>query len=416
MAKDNINEERKNGRRIFRRIKENVIELGGPEEAKENNKKAARLRSRKKLILFLAVILAAVIIVLVVYINSIKQYKGYKVLNTNETDYESNADYIEFGGNLLKYTSDGVSYINSNGNTEWTTGTDMRMPIAESSGNYAVVADKGGNTVYVFDTDGAISQVTMPYVICDIDVASQGAFAVVLESETTNYVNLYDRNGEIIYEMQTTIDKSGYPLDISISEDAEKLFTSYLYIEGVDTKINLAAYNFGEVGQNANADRIVGGYIFEDEIIAKVEFISNDVVAAFSDKRILIYDMKEKPSERAVIEYDGEAQSIFYSSDYVGVIEKNPNESEDNRNIIKIYDTNGNLESEYKFNINYDKIYAAGKEIIITGGTECLILTVSGHVRFSYTFDFQIKSMIPSSGYREYIITFDKRTDKIKLK
>jgi hypothetical protein len=291
----------------------------------------------------------------------------------------------------------------------------MKVPIAETNGNYAVVADKGGNTVRVFNTEGAVSEVTMPYTICDIDVGSQGAFTVILESDETNYINMYSSTGEQIYTMQTSIDKSGYPVDMSISDDGQKLVTSYFFMEGVDTKMNLAAYNFGEVGQNSNADRIVGGYVFEDELIPKVEFISNDVVAAFSDSHIYIYAMKEKPSKQAEITYDNEIQSIFYSEKFVGTVEKNP-DTEGEKYLMKVYDLRGNQEFTYPFSLEYDNIYATKDEIIVTGGTECLIVSAKGKTKFSYAFDSRIKNMIPATGSRKYIITFDNRTETIMLK
>ncbi len=400
----------------FRKREGNVIKVGGSKEAEENNKRELQKARTKATIIKLAILLVVIAVVVIILVKvSNKQYKGYKIESSSLSVYETNAEYMEFGGNLLKYTPEGASYINSNGDTVWSAGVDMNQPIAKTSGDYAVIADKGGNKVRVFNTDGLINEVTMPYSICDIDVAKQGAFAVVLESEKTNYINMYSSTGDIIYEIQTSIDKSGYPVDISISDDGQKLFTSYFIIEGVQTKVKLAAYNFGEVGQNTNADRIVGGYIFDNEVVPKVEFISNDIVAAFSDKGIIIYAMKEKPTEKAKVTYDSEIKSIFYSSEYVGTIERNEKASGDTY-IMKCYDLDGNLKFEYPFSFEFERIHASAKEIILTGGASCLIISESGVKTFSYTFDSFVKSMIPTAKSREYIITFDNRTDIIRLK
>jgi hypothetical protein len=397
------------------REQDNVINIKGPKEAEIRNKRMKKMLALRRRLMAGVVVCAVILaIVLGIYISN-REYKGYKVISSADTVYETNAEYKEFGGNLLKYTPDGVSYINANGDTVWTAGCDMKVPIAETNGNYAVVADKGGNTVREFNTEGAVSEVTMPYTICDIDVGSQGAFTVILESDETNYINMYSSTGEQIYTMQTSIDKSGYPVDMSISDDGQKLVTSYFFMEGVDTKMNLAAYNFGEVGQNSNADRIVGGYVFEDELIPKVEFISNDVVAAFSDSHIYIYAMKEKPSKQAEITYDNEIQSIFYSEKFVGTVEKN-SDAEGETYLMKVYDLRGNQEFTYPFSLEYDNIYATQDEIIITGGAECLIVSAKGKTKFSYAFDTRIKNMIPATGSRKYIITFDNRTETIKLK
>lgn len=394
---------------------DNVVYVNGPEEAKQNNDERIKRSRRNKRIGFALALLLVVILMVVVHSLMNKEYKGYRVVKSSETNYENTANYIQFGGNLLKYTPDGVSYINGNGDTEWAAGIDMKMPVAVVSGNYAVVADLSGNNVCVFNLEGQVSSLTMPYTICDVDVANQGAFAVVLESEKTNYINLYDKQGEIVYEMQTTIDKSGYPLDISISDDGEKLFTSYLNVGGTMIQNNLTAYNFGDVGQNSNADRMVGGYMFDNQVIPKVEFVNNDTVVAFGTKRVNIYSMKEKPSEKGEIEFDTEIRSVFYNSDYIGVVQEAENSTE-HPYVMSVYDLRGNLKFEAYVDFEYSNIYAAQKEIIVTGGTECKIFRTNGNVKFSGTLSREIESMVPSGGRLEYVVVYNNATEIIKLK
>ena len=402
-------------RRTDRR--DNIIEMNGPEELEEENSRSrsryTQVRTGFIVFFFLAIVVAAVII----YVRmSLREFKGYKVIASAETVFEANAEYLEFGGNLLKYTPEGVSYINSNGDVVWTAGVDFKVPIAACRGDYAVVADRGSNKVCVFNVDGMISENTMPYSICSVDVGVQGAFTVILEGDDSNYINMYDANGGEVYTFRTSIDKSGYPLDISISEDGIKLFTSYFKLDGVNFRNNVAAYNFGEVGQNAGADRIVGGYSFDDELVSRVRFVTNDIVAAFSDTEIIIYDFKEKPSERTHIEYGCEIYSILYNKNYVGFIKKNEGETENGGYVLVCHDLSGKEMFSYPFSIEYDNIYAADDEIIITGGNQCLIVSKQGRTKFSYAFPNMVKSMIPSSGKNEYIVTFENKTETIKLK
>lgn len=53
-----------------------------------------------------------------------------------------------------------------------------------------------------------------------------------------------------------------------------------------------------------------------------MQFISNDTVAAFGTNSINIYSMKEKPNEKAEIEFEGEIRSIFYNEDYIGFVQE----------------------------------------------------------------------------------------------
>ncbi|MBO5426727.1 MAG: hypothetical protein J6A25_14560 [Lachnospiraceae bacterium] len=396
---------------------DNVIYVDGPEEAAKSNLKNQNIKRQRNLLLILIGLFVVIGIIGFIYHMLNREYKGYKVLKTNDTNYENTANYIQFSGNLLKYTPDGVSYINANGDTVWTAGIDMKMPVAVASGNYAAVADLNGNVVCVFNNEGQVSSVTMPYTICDVDVANQGAFAVVLESEETNYINLYNKKGEIVYEIQTSIDKSGYPLDITISSDGEKLFTSYLNIGFTSVTNNLAAYNFGDVGQNTNADRMVGGYTFDDQVVPKLEFVDNDTVVAFGTKSITIYSMKEKPSETARIDFDYEIRSVFYSEKYIGVISDSTSDSEGTAETydIHVYDLKGNLEFSDKINFAYDNIYAAPKEIIISGGNDCLIYRTNGHVKYNGKLSGNIISVVPNGNNLEYVVVYNNFTEIIKL-
>lgn len=395
---------------------DNVVYVNGSEETQEHNKLVQREISRRKKMVFFAVLIVAAVAGIVIYVMLHKEYKGYKVVKSAETNYENTASYVQFAGNLLKYTPDGVSYINANGDTVWSAGINMLMPMAVTSGDYAVIADMSGNSVCVFNTSGQVSSLTMPYAICDVDVASQGAFAVMLESDKTNYVNLYDKNGNVVYEMQTTLDKSGYPLDMTISDDGRKLFTSYINIAGNSVQDNLAAYNFGDVGQNSNADRMVGGYMFENEVVPKVEFIDNDTVAAFGTNTISIYDMKEKPSFKTDIKFENEIRSVFYNKDYIGVIQDNQEETSEHMYKVQVYDLKGNKKFDDYIDFPYSNVYAADKEIIISGGNNCLIYRKDGSVKFDGTLSGNINSIVPSGNHLEYIVVYDTVTETIKLK
>lgn len=395
---------------------DNIVYMGGSPEALKNNKEAAyRVRKQKNIklaVLLVVIVIAAVCAV--VLLN--REYHGYKVQERNETQYENTAGYVQFCGNLLKYTPDGVSYIDANGNVVWTAGVNMKMPMAVTSGSYAAVADMSGNEVYIFSEEGQVSSLTMPYMICDVDIANQGAFAVVLESEKTNYVNLYDKNGDSIYEMQTTIGKSGYPLDITISNDGQKLFTSYINVSSGTAQNNLAAYNLGDVGQNANADRMVGGYKLDGQVVPKVQFISNDTVAAFGTNSIKIYSMKEKPNEKAEIEFEGEIRSIFYNEDYIGFVQEEKSEDGESSYVMRVYDTKGNKKFTKNIEFTYDNIYASEKEIIVTGGVNCKIIRINGSIKFDGTLSGKILSMVPSGKKLSYVVVYDDATEIIKLK
>lgn len=385
-------------------------------EAEEGQKdKSYRLRKG-----MLVIIACAVVIVALFFVVSSGNYNSYEVVEETSVKNASVVDYVQYQNSLLKYSKDGAEYMDEKGKAVWNETFAMKMPAADVCGEYAAIADLNGNDVYIFNTQGKVSSTTMPYKICDIAVASQGEFAVILEGEKENYINIYDKNGEQISEIQTTIDKSGYPMDIDLSNDGEKLFSTYLYLDGAKVKNGLAAYNFGSVGQSENADRLMGGYQFEDTIIPKVEFLNNNTICAFGDNQFTIYSMREKPSEKAKISFKEEIQSVVYNSDYIGVVvpnsEEKGNDGEKAPYLLELYNTSGKRVLTKRIDFDYENVKMNGDEIVFTGGTECRIYTIKGKLKFSSTFQKNVVDMVPTGYNRRYIVLYDSGSEVVKLK
>ncbi len=373
------------------------------------------ISARVKILICILVALIVVVVAFAVkkYISN-KEYSGYSIVSSMETTGDNIADYVMFGDGVLKITKDGASYIDASGNTVWDCSYDMNMPEAVVNDAYVVVADLNGRDVYVFNKSGKVSSQSMNYDITNADISSQGVYVVVLSGTDSNYINAYDKDSNSVYEMKTSIENSGYPLDIAISDDGQKLFTSYIRVDSTTVSNYIAAYNFGSVGQNENADRLMGGFTFEDTIFPYIEFVDNDTVACFGDNQIVIYSMSEKPSEQAVIDIGStEMDGVFSNSEYVGYIAENTDG--DSRYHIYIYDLNGNLKAETDYNNSFDEIYATDDELIIIGDFDCSIIYMSGTKKFSTTFSKNLMSIVPDGNKNEYIVIFENETLVIKL-
>lgn len=374
------------------------------------------MQGRMKFLIILFAVIVVVIAALIVRktINT-REYAGYSVVSKVETSGANIADYVRFGTNVLKVTKDGASYIDNTGNTVWDCSYAMKMPHAVVCGDYAVVADLNGRDVYVFNKSGKISSQSMNYDISDVDVASQGVYVVVLTAEDGNYINAYDKDSNSIYDRKTTIEDSGYPLDISISEDGNKLFTSYISVDGTSVSNYIAAYNHDSVGQNENADRLMGVFTFDDTIFPLVDFVDNDTVVCFGGNKIVVYAMSEKPSEKAVIEVgDTEMLGVFANSRYVGYISENAKDS-DSKYTINIYGMDGKLEASTGFNNSFKNVYATEDELVIVGDFDCSIYYFNGSRKFTTVFHKNLINIVPDGNKLEYIVIFENETEIIRL-
>ena len=410
--------ENKKGTRFWLRNKTNT-ENGDKEGDEEQISQNSTKKNRRSIMGPIVLIFVAVLILAGVYVQtSDKNYNSYEVIEDTGVQNTAVADYIPYQNALLKYSKDGATYVDERGNAIWNETFAMKMPTADVCGEYAAIADLNGNDVYIFNKEGKVSSTTMPYKVSDVEVANQGEFAVILEGERENYINIYDKNGECILEMQTTIDKSGYPMDVDLSDDGEKMFSTYLYLDGATIRNGLAAYNFGVVGQMENADRLMGGYQMENTIVPRVAFLDNNTICAFGDNQFILYSMRQKPSEKAKILFDKEVKSVVYNQSYVGVVIPN----EDNSTagaapyVLELYNTSGRRVMKKEIDFQYEKVQMNQDEIVFTGGTECKIYTTSGSLKFSYVFEKNVVDLIPTGYNRRYIVLYENGSEVIRLK
>jgi hypothetical protein len=326
----------------------------------DNIRKKIRKHRRNVAVASLGAALAAIVVIIVaILMLDGRTYSDYTVISSVNRDDTESAKYEAFNGGYIRYSDDGAAYYNIKGNEIWNQTFSMQNPQIKVCDEWVAVGDINGSTIYIFDTKGMIGSVDTSLSISQIEVAHQGIVAAVLEDSTANYINLYNVDGNKIYTVKTTLAGDGYPMDISISEDATKLIASYLYVNGDSIKTNVVFYNFSEVGQN-ETERVVGGFNhYDSTIVGDVQFINNTTAVAIGENVMSIYQIKEYPSLQKEIEIDNEIERVFFDSKYIGIV---ANDSESgNLYKLTVYDTNAKKVCETTFNTQYDDIRFAGQ-------------------------------------------------------
>ena len=129
------------------------------------------------------------------------------------TNIESSG-YIAYGDGYIRYSNDGAAYYTAKGKALWNQTYSMQKPQVKICEDCVAIGDINGNTIYIFNKNGNIGKVDTSLVISQIEVAANGAVAAVLEDNEANYINMYDKEGNKIYSVKTTLAGDGYPLDI----------------------------------------------------------------------------------------------------------------------------------------------------------------------------------------------------------
>ncbi len=319
-------------------------------------------------------------------------------------------------GNVLLYSKDGASCMDSRGNAVWNRTYEMQTPMISICGQMMAIGDYNGRSVYVMDKYGEKGVVNTNLPLRALCVSENGVVATILDDADITRIYVYDGNENTekpIINAKATMDKSGYPVSVSLSPNGKLMAISYLYVDSGNMKSSVAFYNFGEVGKN-ETDNYVSGYDYLDTIVPYVQFMDNETAFAVSDDRIVFFSGIEKPTSIASNLLDGEVQSIHYSEDYVGLVFNDQSGEAAFR--VDVYDKTGNKIHSQLFDIEYADIIFSKDQIIIYNDIECQVWNTKGTDKFRGTFEKNTSLLIPTASADKYIAVTSDSIDILELK
>lgn len=365
------------------------------------------------LIFILVGILIGLLFAVFLYFEN-KVYTEYELVEQIERRETEAAEYEEFQGNVLQYTQDGALYATIAGEVLWNQAYEMESPRITICEDYLAVYEQGGNNIYIMDINGLQGTIQTTIPVQRVSIARQGTVAVLMEDSKTSYIHMYNKDGKQLAAGELHIENSGYPLDLALSRDAQKLAVSLLDINTAAVRSTVVFYNYGTVGQN-EIDNIVGSYTYDDMIIPSIRFVTNDKLVAFGDTRVILYEGTQKPAVIQEIKCSKNIRSIYYDEDYFGLVYDDPDSAKGY--ITDIYNLKGKLVLEQKFELDYTDIcFLQNGLLCIRNDTSVQLYTMRGSKRFEYTFDRNIYDIISGSGQLDYWIIMSGETDRIRLK
>lgn len=352
------------------------------EEDKEYHKARKRSFIRKiTVILIIAAAITAVFFVIRALLEA-HTYSSIKILEQTEFDGVAAAGYISYEKGVIRYGISGAEYIDNNGSVIWNAAYEMDNPKVFTQGEYVVIADIGGKRFIICNLKGILGAVSVVKTIIDADISAAGAVCVVLDDETANYVNFYDKKGNALdIEIKTLLAGDGYPVDMSLSPNGQLLMMSYLYMnEGIMLN-KVVFYNFSELGQNY-ADRLIGVFNYEASVVPVVEMISDEYACAFAQDKVDFYSLKAstKPALINSCGYSEEIQSVFVSDEYAGVVSSGSSGTAQNN--LDIYTLQGQRISRTLIDFDYSEVNFCEDRVVFNNNNCCMIYNIKGSLKF----------------------------------
>ena len=351
-----------------------------------------------------------------------RHYESLDVLWENQISAESGQTdtfrgYERFAKGIIRYSKDGAAYIDHDGKTVWERSYQMQNPIVSASGDYAAIADRGAQSIYIFSDSANTGVAATVLPVTRITISEGGIVYATLRDEEADYITAFRQDGSgIDLSIKSIITGDGYPLDIDISPDGTELITSYVAIENGQAVPKVIFRNFGEVGK-ADARRVVGGFTaeFAGHIVGRVHFSSNEYSQAFYDGGIAFFSTKVLTSPELLKNevFEETINSIAYSDKYVAVV-LNTNEGELPYRLL-VYKADGTKLSDTAFSFPYTELAIDGNEILLYNDQACRVYTPQGNERIAADFPVQVSIMAKEGLPGEYLLCGSGRLMKVRM-
>lgn len=353
-----------------------------------------RSADRAGRIFIIGLIILAAIVVFAVFYNR-RVSSSYTITNEiGGTVYDSD-HYETMGSGLIRYSRDGITLLDRNGDALWNQTFGMSDPIIAVSSSYIAVGDRGASSLYIFDQSGEVSEITTDVPLAKICISDQGVTAAILSDSDSNYINMYDKNGNILMTIKASFEDMGYPIALGLSPDARYLAVSYLGTDdqaGVQT--NLVFYDFQKSG-----DQTVGTFAIEG-ICPEIDYLSETRAAVFTENGMRTYGMGSSVSEGKTLTFEDEIRSVFCEDGRIGFVFKNSDGNGTYR--MEIYDTGGSRNATVYFDLDYSRIEVANGRIVVSGSSEALIYNYRGNLRFQGEIENGIYDLLPARDSSTY--------------
>lgn len=374
----------------------------------------------RKLLPFLIITILVLAGVGYLFYRQFYQYTGTDIIWQISLNEGSLIGYKTFGNNVLKYTKDGASYIDNKGKTIWTESYEMKSPIAAVNGDFAVIADRQGNNIFICNTEGKVGESVTLLPITNVSVSGLGLVAVIVEDSTSSFIYFYRKDGSNldISIRANMAGAMGYPLDLSLSKDGTQLMCSFVHLENGELKERVAFYNFAEVGKN-EPTRMVGGFdeVFKNTLIPRVTYMQEPYSCAFGGNGMVFFSSRNLTSPEMISQVslaEENIKSIFYSDDYVVAIVRNNMGDQENR--IEVFRADGKHVLSKEFTYDYTQADIDGKWIFLYNDNSCRIFNLSGVEKLAVDFDFPVSKIRKGRYPNSLIVMGPQQMQEIKLK
>lgn len=348
-----------------------------------------------------------------------KSYRAYAVLNQQDVSQGSLVGYEPFKRGFLKYSKDGVSYIGEKNETYWSSSFEMKDPVIDVNGAYAVIADRTGNTLQIFDEKhGKIGECRTERSLDSASISAGGIVATLEEDSVASYIQFYNPDGTVLdITVKALLEGDGFFTALDLSDDGSQVIVGVAYLEGGVLHGKVAAYDFSEKESSGKGPMRGGVEPFAGKnLISEVRYLQNGTAFAASTRGLFFFRVGEQKVEGySSVEAEEEIHSLCFDRSYVGIV-LNDTVSKNGPYRIELYNSSGERVMHANFGEHYSASFVDKGTVFLLGSDTLTIFLKNGTKQFSGNVDFSLVRAVRRPGENRYLWLGASHIKEVKLK
>lgn len=368
-------------------------------------------RNRRIVLLICALFCAAALLILWIVLEH-HTYHSYAIVKQEKR--EDNVSSCEIvGGNILRYSAEGASLMDTDFDSLWNESFTMSRPKASICGNQILIYDQLGTSVYLFNLSGRVSDFETSSPILKAVISESDTVAMLLQNGSSTEFSYCESDGSVIAGGRSTLSKTGYPVDLALSPNGEGLVISYLRMQGSDVNTTLNFYNFGKSGQGRK-NNLIGSDRLTGVIVPEVYYLTNRRMIAVGDNGFSVYEGTSSISAVNQVEFNDEIVSTFHDDSHLVFCFQTDSENAKYR--MQTYSGAGKLIGTADLSISYEKAEVCDGQVIFHSPSEINIYNMNGYLRFSGKASEGNIGDVLKVGRNRYLIVTDQTMEIVKLR
>lgn len=348
-----------------------------------------------------------------------KSYRAYAVLNQQDVSQGSLVGYEPFKRGFLKYSKDGVSYIGEKNETYWSSSFEMKDPVIDVNGAYAVIADRTGNILQIFDEKhGKIGECRTERSLDSASISAGGIVATLEEDSVASYIQFYNPDGTVLdITVKALLEGDGFFTALDLSDDGSQVLVGVAYLEGGVLHGKVAAYDFSEKESGGKGPMRGGVEPFAGKnLISEVRYLQNGTAFAASTRGLFFFRVGEQKVEGySSVEAEEEIRSLCFDRSYVGIV-LNDTVSKNGPYRIELYNSSGERVMHANFGEHYSTSFVDKGTVFLLGSDTLTIFLKNGTKQFSGNVDFSLVRAVRRPGENRYLWLGASHIKEVKLK